>query len=116
MSLQIECLAPLIPQNGNAASSSTASLSSLPSATPVSSPSGWTPPSSTLFPVHEGEVLHRRDAKVKSPLLSVSVELLPELLFIHMLGVFPDFYQRSSVTCGRRGRRSRCILFIILLN
>lgn len=37
------------------------------------------------------------DAKEKFPLLSFSVELLLELLFIHMLGVFSDFYQRLNV-------------------
>lgn len=37
------------------------------------------------------------DAKVKFPLLTFSVELLPEPLFIHMLGVFPDFYQCLNV-------------------
>lgn len=70
MSLQIECLAPLIPQNGHAASSSTASLSSLPSAAPVSSPSGWSPPSSTLFPRSRGGGVSPagRQSKVPPPL------------------------------------------------
>lgn len=51
MSLQIGCLEPLIPQNGHAASSSTASLSGLTSAF---SPSLWVSPLPTLSRIEEG--------------------------------------------------------------
>lgn len=37
------------------------------------------------------------DTKDRFPFLSFSVRLLPELLSIHMLGVFTDFYQRLNV-------------------
>lgn len=99
MSLQIECLAPLILQNGHAASSSAASLSRSPSAAPSSSPSCWISPLPTLTCIH-GEVgwggFTLADTKDKLPLLSSGVDLLPELLSIHTLGVFTDFHQRLN--------------------
>lgn len=58
----------------------------------------WLDPAFIHLVCHSrGGGVARADAKVKSPPLSFSVELLPEPLFIHMLGVFPDFYQYLNV-------------------
>lgn len=112
MSLQIECLAPVIPLNGHNASTSTSSLSSLLS--PDASPSSPFPSHSrwmfffsphTFSHVSRWLFLHQRIADK----VFFSRCLYPELLFIFMLlsvywflSVFECHY-----TCGHQGYRSR---------
>lgn len=121
MSLQIECLAPVIPQSGHNTSTSTSSLSCLLSlgASP-SSPfplfeAGCLPPH--LFPLVSRWLFYTR--RQRSPLFSLSLFVCMELLFIFMLlsvywflSVFECHY-----TCSHQGYRSwDAFCFITFLN